>query len=752
MARFTPSVISTLARPAFLGAALLLGGLFGLAIPAARSLAAEPPAGGGGREHAVSVDGLGVIRTTADPVRRARVIRVSGSSLLLALWEEQPAAGPAVPYFAISPDGRNVANLRATSYDLLLRYARFDPLANPPAVPPHLAARPSSSIYIVQFVTQPLEEFRSEIRALGGTIYAFLANHAYLVKMNPRVRDRVAALPFVRWVGPYHPAYRLEEPVLAGLAPGAAPLSAARYNVQLFDRGPAAQTTLAQRIQGLGGVVHASHPEGALLDATLAAGVLVAVAHMDEVLFVDRWGPPETDMNIVREVGGANFLETFAGFTGAGVRGEVLDENVLRWHVDFRDSPILFHGLHSGSTSHGTSTYGIVFGSGSGNPQARGMLPGAQGIFGSYNWMFDRYRYTGQLLQPPFEAVFQSNSWGHSLTTQYTTLSAQMDLILFDHDILVTQSQSNAGNQSSRPEAWAKNIVAVGGIKHFNTATTADDCWCGGASIGPAADGRIKPDLAHFYDAILTTSNAGPRGYTGGFGGTSAATPITAGHFGLFFEMWHNGLFGNPTGSTVFESRPHMTTAKAMLINTARQWSFAGLDADLTRTHQGWGMANVQSLYEVQNTVLVIDETDVLANLGSTVYTVDVLEGAAPLRVTLVYKDPPGTTSSSQHRINDLTLKVTSPTGDVYWGNNGLLGGNWSTPGGTANTVDTVENVFVQSALAGQWTIEVMASEINEDGHPGTPEVDADYALVVSGINPAAATSRSVSAVSPRRP
>ena len=216
--------------------------------------------------------------------------------------------------------------------------------------------------------------------------------------------------------------------------------------------------------------------------------------------------------------------------------------------------------------------------------------------------------------------------------------------------------------------------------------------------------------------------------------------------------MWHNGLFGNPTGSTVFESRPHMTTAKAMLINTARQWSFAGLDADLTRTHQGWGMANVQSLYEVQNTVLVIDETDVLANLGSTVYTVEVPEGAAPLRVTLVYKDPPGTTSSSQHRINDLTLKVTSPTGDVYWGNNGLLGGNWSTPGGTANTVDTVENVFVQSALAGQWTIEVMASEINEDGHPGTPEVDADYALVVSGINPAPATSRSVSAVSPRRP
>ena len=31
------------------------------------------------------------------------------------------------------------------------------------------------------------------------------------------------------------------------------------------------------------------------------------------------------------------------------------------------------------------------------------------------------------------------------------------------------------------------------------------------------------------------------------------------------------------------------------------------------------------------------------------------------------------------------------------------------------------------------WTVEVIASEINEDSHVETPEVDADFALVVSG-------------------
>ena len=76
---------------------------------------------------------------------------------------------------------------------------------------------------------------------------------------------------------------------------------------------------------------------------------------------------------------------------------------------------------------------------------------------------------------------------------------------------------------------------------------------------------------------------------------------------------------------------------------------------------------------------------------------------------------------------------MTSPSDVVYWGNNGLLDGNWSTPGGVANTIDTVENVFVENPEDGLWIVEIIASEINQDGHVETPELDADFALVVSG-------------------
>jgi hypothetical protein len=367
------------------------------------------------------------------------------------------------------------------------------------------------------------------------------------------------------------------------------------------------------------------------------------------------------------------------------------------------------------------------------------MLPEATGIFADYDFLTNRYTHTAQLLQEPYKAVYQSNSWGGSLTTAYTTISAEMDDILFINDFTLLNSQSNNGNQSSRPQAWAKNVVSIGGIRHFNTASFTDDRWQSGASVGPAADGRIKPDLAHFYDSVFTTSNSSDIGYTSGFGGTSAATPITAGHFGIFFQMWHAQAFGNETGggATVFDSRPHMSTTKAVMINSAEQWDMTIPGTDVTRVRQGFGRADLNNLYAYRKNMLIKNETDVLRNLESKSYSIEVASlFRLPLKITMVYTDPMGSPGATRARLNDLSLKVTAPDGTIYWGNVGLGvgGGMWSTPGGTANIVDTVENVFIERPAPGVYTIEVIASDLVADARLETPGViDADFALVASG-------------------
>lgn len=689
-----------------------------------------------GELTALTAAGSGVFHATTASVRDVRTIGVGAG--WVATWIETAAAGGAdTNYFAISRDGGKVERVAEANYELALRYATFDPLRGEPPIDAGLAAPADNELYIVQFVTQPLGAYRAELEARGAHIHKFLAHQAYIVRIAPEAPRTVAALPFVRWVGPYHVAYRLDEEIRAAYAArdGAIPVPPRRYSIQCCERGPVQQNAVAARVAELGGTVQLVQPEGFRMEATLDAAQLLQIAGMNEILFIDAWGEPGEDMNLVREITGANYVETVAGFTGTGVRGEVMDGNVRDTHVAFASRPLIFHGSRSGDMDHGTGTTGIIFGDGSANALGRGMLPAGQGIFADYGSLTNRYQHTAQLVQPPYEAVFQSNSWGGQWTTQYSTISAQMDDIIFAHDIVITQSQSNQGNQSSRPEAWAKNVVSVGGVNLRETVATSDDCWCGNASIGPAADGRIKPDLVHCYDSVFTCGSASNTAYRS-FCCTSAATPIVAGHFGIFFQMWHAGLFGNTPADSVFASRPHAATAKAILINTARQWTFSGAAVDLTRTHQGWGMPDLRNLYDLRERMFIVDESVVLPELASQQFAVIVAAGEPALRVTMVYADPGGTTSSTIHRINDLTLRVTSPSGVEYWGNVGLAAGNWSTPGGVANTKDTVENVFVREPEAGTWTVTVTATEINEDSHVETPEIDADFALVASGVTP----------------
>ncbi len=668
-----------------------------------------------------------------------RWITVSDSSVVLKLWDEQLDTGEMVPFYSISLDhGKTFVRTVQPSYEIGLRYALFDPLIEEPAVEPLLIANEDTHLFIVQFFTQPLEEFHEAITACGGVVRHYIAQYAYLVEMIDSVRTEVETLPYVRWIGPYHPAYRLEEFMLDNLENAYQSYPLQQYNIQVLSTEQ--KTIVTERIKAIGGTVNKEDAGKFLVEATLSPDQLFLVIRWDEVLFIDRWSAYEADMDVAREIGGANYIETMAGYNGSGVRGEVFDAGFNLAHVDFQSRPLILHG-NVGSDSHGASTSGIVFGDGTGNPKGRGMLPEGQGIVGDYNYIglegTNRYIHTGELVQDPYYGVFETSSVGSDRTTQYTTISADTDSALLDFDVLHCQSQSNAGDQMSRPQAWAKNIVSGGGIYHYDTLIKTDDEWSYGASIGPATDGRIKPDLCSFYDMIFTTTSGSPTAYTDAFGGTSGATPIIAGHFGLFYQMWSDGIFGNevnPEG-TVFENRPHMTTAKAMMINTADQYPFNGTTEDKTRMHQGWGMPSEKNLYDLRDNFYIIDETDVLENLDVSTHMVAVESGSPYLKVTMTYADPAGNPAvQTQHRINDLTLKVISPSDVIYWGNYGLKNGVWSQPDGSADTKDTVECVFVQNPEAGTWTVQVSADEIIQDSHIETPELDADYALVVSPV------------------
>ena len=639
--------------------------------------------------------------------------------------------------------------LAQESTRVMLRYAAFDPLEGEVAVPAGFSAGATNQLFVVQFTAAPTWQDRAALAELGAEVLWYAPQNGYVVRQDGSRRRQVEALPHVRWVGTFHPAYRLEPELLAGLLAGA--VKSDRYVLVMADPKHDEQALVAA-IEREGGTMWRYAGGNLLVEADLTAAQLTAIAREDTVLWIQRSTPIGEDMDNARIQGGADYIEQLGGYTGKGVRGHIM-EGIYPTHTEFaanayRTAP---QSVFSGSpTTHGNSTFGEIFSRGA-VAAARGLCPDGQGYFTDYNYVYSsaamstaqntRYGVVRAITDPlgQWRVMFQTASWGYGTIVNYDARSAEMDWIIHEFDIPICQSQSNTGNQTSRPQAWAKNIISVGALNHLNTANPNDDTQSG-TSMGPATDGRIKPDLCGYYDRIHTTS--GSTTYTTSFGGTSGATPMTAGHLGLTIEMFTDGLFGQaatPNWQSRFDYKPHFSTAKALMINTARQYDPAINGSGATsRFRQGWGFPALHDMYDLRHNMLVLDELDVLQQGRGRSYWVFVKPNTPQFRNTMVYADLAAAVPfSSPHRVNNLDLRVVSPTGTVYHGNNGMATtpiNRYTLPGGAPDNLNTVENVFVQNPAAGIWRVDVTAPLVVLDQHVETTAVDADFALVSSGI------------------
>ncbi len=622
-----------------------------------------------------------------------------------------------------------------------IRYASFDPLSDSPEIPAALRSTSQQDLRIVQFAGIPTEAGRQAILAVGGKIIGYLPSNSYVAHLTADQAERVRGATTVRWVGDYHPAFRIDPALIASNRFQESAI--VRYNIVVADKRTD-KPAISQKVRAIGGAVTDTHGGGLLVTVALTGEQLAAVAGLNEVLWIDEWTDIGYDMNNARIQGGGNYVEAQAGYTGTGVNAHIY-EGVEAGHQDFTGGVTVVNSSNTAST-HGHCTAGIVFGNGTSNPSVRGMAPDC-GKFFTNGTSTSRYTTFGNLVNT-YNVSHTTASWGGARTFFYTSTSASADDMIFDHDLAWTQSQSNAGNQDSRPEAWAKNVFSIGGVAHGNNSSAGDDSWLGGnASIGPASDGRIKPTLTAYYDQIGTSDRTGSAGYSSNnwysnFGGTSGATPIVAGHNVIAIQMYTDeisfgvGQFGQQLrvpGGTSHQNRPHFPTLKALQVVSASQYSFTASSNNNIRVHQGWGFPNLQTMWNMRQKTFIVDETAPIMQGVVHSYGISVAPGESALKCALNWAELPANPASALHLINNLSLKVTAPNGTTYWGNNQLQNGVWSLPGGSEDSINSIECVFVQNPAAGNWNVEVFATSVVQDSHVETPAVDADYGLVVTG-------------------
>jgi uncharacterized membrane protein len=614
-----------------------------------------------------------------------------------------------------------------------MKAATFDPVIEEPDFPDGWVYDSDNGYYLVQCRGPIQSQWFEEIETKGATILGYIPNYTYLVHMVKETEEAIKDLPFIRWIGIYHPAYK----ILQGLSEKKGQVE---LNVLVFKDNEENLQNVRNRLRDLNGAITYHGESNHIIRIRLDTSHIRDIAFIPEVEWIDEYTPPVALMNNIRVFTGAENLHS-NGFSGSGIVGEVKDSGFDEHHPDYEDQIVGTDG-NPPDSAHGTCTFGIVFSNGENDDNAMGMMPEGEGAF-AY-WGVERIDSISNLVEN-WGGVFQSNSWHMTGQTDgtYNSNSQENDQAIFDYDVtmLYAAGNSNDGVYSSSisTDSAAKNVICVGAVFHYNDDDRTNDQWVNNGqystpSQGPASDGRVKPDLAGVFDAIYTTDGVDGDGndgyasgnYTNDFGGTSGATPIAAGAAGLVYQMYRENFFtNNPSGAM-----PHAATVKAILIANAYQYELSAAD----RYQQGWGGVDIGKVYEIGKNHFIVDEDTSLETGEAVDYTVSPISGN-PLKISLVWTDVPGTTSSSQHLVNDIDLRVTDPNNEVYLGNVGLLNSKWSSTGGDSDTLNNVENVFIENPVPGDWTIEVLAQNIAMDGDPSTPDLDQRFALVASGVS-----------------
>ncbi len=142
-------------------------------------------------------------------------------------------------------------------------------------------------------------------------------------------------------------------------------------------------------------------------------------------------------------------------------------------------------------------------------------------------------------------------------------------------------------------------------------------------------------------------------------------------------------------------------------------------DFPIPNVHEGWGRVNLDGATD--GTIAFVDEAATgLSTGGSQAFNVTTTGG--PLKVTVVWSDYPSTDTATINLVNDLDLTVSGPSGTCL-GN--VFSGGWSATDGSADRRNNVENVYIQSPVAGTYTVTINAFNI-----PNGPQ---KFALVVDG-------------------
>ncbi|MEM7029293.1 MAG: S8 family serine peptidase [Chloroflexota bacterium] len=600
-----------------------------------------------------------------------------------------------------------------------------------------------------------LEAFQQETTS----IIAYLGQHTYLVQAHKEQISAIQHFDFVQSVTPYEPSISYKP---SAQARNQAPI---QFALTVIDNANII-TQVISAIEAVGGQV-AEQEKVRMSDPFVTLHVVILGQYVDQVSQIDGvlWGqaylPPQilpvtpkqsfraqqaTQTNLYRY---QPWTQTF-GLNGQNTKVALIDTGFdtgrtetahpdLRGRLIALSNPVdqIGHGTHVGGVIAGNASLNIV--DENGTLMGLGVAPQAtliaRSFYGTDTSLAKQVRQKGATISNHSYAI-QTGKTG------YTNRNRTIDALVRDaipttnqiaEPLTMVYAAGNFGYEGLGIEA--KNIIAVGSTRIDSSSSAPQFFVSDFSSRGPTVDGRVFPHLVALGENVISTASSQSNQMCSRLAqnapetnptysvcsGTSISAPHVSGALALLSQWWQAFNAGQ---------NPSPAMAKALLVNGADDLN----TPDIPNIHEGWGQLNVSNVIDAKPTTLYFDQTHIFEGSGQTWQgQFTAIDPGKPIKVTLAWTDAPGAVSStaSPVLVNDLDL-VLEIEGKTYYGNHFSQG--LSLPGGVADHVDNLENIFLPGTKNNgeKFTVKVVATAIQGNGIPyNDARFDQDFALVI---------------------